>query len=229
MKILKRCFMLVVFFLVVGGNVAFSEDRDSSQMRQFTIANPNSKPSQEFVIVPHFLFGMWLESEDGAIYEGPNIFIKNNSDIPYTIYPRIRSVIVTDTGSQHKSVGYLDLPGGDKITNDVGLDGEVEPGFRKNVVLLFKNIDPTAKSLTLKIKDISGEPGSHIIYGLTATYVKLDTIAKFKKTTIKWTSADPTGLTDADWKDLFKKNKQQWGLTDFTFKPQKPAKVGKAN
>lgn len=114
--------------------------------------------------------------------------------------------------------------------DDVGLDGELEPGFRKNVVLLFENIDPSAKSLTLKIKDISGEPGTHIIYVLTATYIKLDTIEKFKKTTIKWTSLDPTKLTDADWKDLFKKNKQnkqQWGMTDFSLKPQKPVKAGK--
>ena len=228
MKNLKIYSMLVILLFVVSVNIAFSEDRDSNEMRKFAITHPNSKTSQQLVIVPDTFLGLYLQSEDGSIYEGLGGLVKNNSDIPYSIYPRIRSVIVTDTGSQYKPVGYLD-PATNKITNDVGLDGEFEPGARKSFLLLFKNIDPLAKSLTFKIKDVSGEPGTHETYVLTATYIKLTTIEKFKKTAIKWSSKSQ-GMTNADWKQLFEKNKEdlyRWGLTDFTLKPQKPLSARK--
>ena len=229
MRNLKICFMLVVFFLTVGVN-AFAEDRDAKAMQRFLIANPNSKPTEELVIVPDIFFGVWLRSESGAVYEGPGALVKNNSEGVHTIYPRIRSVIVTNTGSQYKAAGYLDTNSKDfnEITNDVGLDGEIEPGFRKSFILLFKNIDPLAKSLTFKIKDILGEPGSHKAYVFTATYVKLDAIEKYKKVMKTWApQLTGEGMTDSDWKDLFKKYKNQWGLTDFSLKPEKPSKAVK--
>lgn len=226
MRNLKICFMSVVFFLTVGVN-AFAEDRDAKAMQRFLIANPNSKPTEELVIVPDIFFGDWLKSESGAVYEGPGALVKNNSAGVHTIYPRIRSVIVTNTGSQYKPVGYLDLAE-NTIINDVGVDGELEPGFRKSFILLFKNIDPLAKSLTFKTKDILGEPGSHKAYVLTATYVKLDAIEKYKKIMKTWAPhLTGEGMTDSDWKDLFKKYKNQWGLTDFSLKPEKPSKAVK--
>jgi|GEM_PF-3183565 len=224
MRTLKICFVSALFFLTISANT-FAKDRDAEDIHRFVVSHPQSNPAKEFLVMPDVYMFPWGKS-DGKVIEGFGGLIKNNSKQVYTAYPLIRTVLITDTGSQSKPIGYLDTDSEnlDEITNNVGIDGELEPGFRKRFVLLFKNIDPAAKSLTLKVKDIV-EPDSHETYILTATYVRLSS-SNFKKIAMKWSSSG-ADMPDVKWQQLFKKVKQQWGLTSFSFKPQRVTKLEK--